>query len=421
MTLTKTLNSIKIIGNVQNNNMTPLDVTFIIPSYNTINYTKMAYESVRKYYPHSWIIILDDGSTDGSKEYIQQTYEEDSALIRWNNKTGNILGHTVTYDKGIELAHTKLVTIFHSDMVCAPNYLENLIKNWKPKTVVCATRIEPTGIYGEGREKILKPFGVEYNEFKQAEFDKFVSEEQVRMKDATTRGIFAPWLISKEDFTSIGGHDAEHFAPYPEEDADLFLRFCLAGYELVQSRDALCYHWISRGHRSWATNGVGKDDGMFKFYQNRARRNYLRKWHRWMQFDEWHHPIPHKVYDTAFIIRDLKTADFLHMIEPFATDVFVDNWPAAEEYIKFEQPTTKINLRERMYHFVGATKPLSDSLVLEFSQKDFEANPQENMNILQNLAAIIEGSAEPFSEMQLGIFKLTTKDLKDMSKEMVYV
>lgn len=414
------------------------DVSFVIPSYNTLSYTMMAYHSVRKYYPKNEIIVLDDGSTDGTEEWlfgssnenglkIQGQEEVDENLRAWKNATGKIMGHTITYDIGIKMARNKLVAIFHSDMICGKNYLENLIKHWKPKTVVCATRIEPEGIYPPGKEKILKPFGIEFHEFKREEFDKFVEEEMVFSKNKTTNGIFAPWLISKEDFLSIGGHDAAHFAPYPEEDADLFLRFHLAGYKLIQSRDSLCWHWISRGHRSWAKNGVGKDDNTFQFYQNRARRNYLRKWHKWMQFDEWHHPISHPVYNIGFVLSGVTNdvhnifvgnpSEFLHVVEPWATHVYVDNWDAAEKYIAKEQPTTRIDLRKRIFKYESIENNNND-LLLSFSESDYFSNNQ-HQPLLWNLTNIISEGVEDNSEMELGIFKLKTKNVKDVSSTLI--
>ena len=50
----------------------------------------------------------------------------------------------------------------------------------------------------------------------------------------TSNGIFAPWAIYKEDFHSIGGHDPL-YAPQSKEDSDIFNRFVLNGYELIQT------------------------------------------------------------------------------------------------------------------------------------------------------------------------------------------
>jgi len=64
------------------------------------------------------------------------------------------------------------------------------------------------------------------------------------------------------------------FAPFPYEDSDIFQRWILAGYELIQSRDAFVYHLTCRGHR-W-TEQVGRDDDYFKQVSEKAGRNYLR-------------------------------------------------------------------------------------------------------------------------------------------------
>ena len=399
---------------------TTKDVTFVLPSYNTLNYTLMAYRSIREFYPSNEIIILDDGSNDGTVDYLEAQIKLDDNLRIWINTTGNILGHTITYDMGIKMAKNTLVTIFHSDMICAKNYLENMLKHYKENTVICATRIEPAGIYPEGKEKILKPFGIEFHEFKKEEFTSFVSQEHIDSKDKTTNGIFAPWMISKEDFLAIGGHDAKSFAPYPEEDADLFLRFHIAGYKLIQSRDSLCWHWISRGHRSWAKNGVGKDDNMFQFYQNRARRNYIRKWHKWMIFDNNHHPIAHPVYNIGFVLTDITSEDFLHFIEPWATNIFVDNMICAERYIAKEQPTTKIDLKTRIYNH-GYIEQINNDILLSFSQKDFISNPKWHPQIITTMSDIIADGVEDNAEMELGIFKLKTKIVKDISKSLIKV
>ena len=398
---------------------TTKDVTFVLPSYNTLNYTLMAYRSIREFYPSNEIIILDDGSNDGTVDYLEAQIKLDDNLRIWINTTGNIFGHTITYDMGIKMAKNPIVTIFHSDMICAKNYLENMLKHYEPKTVVCATRIEPTGIYPEGKEKILKPFGIEFHEFKKDEFTSFVSQEQIDSKDATTNGIFAPWLVSKEDFLAIGGH-WKMLAPYPEEDADLFLRFHLASYKLIQSRDSLVFHFISRGHRSWAKNGVGKDDDMFKFYQNRARRNYIRKWHKWMMFDENHHPIAHPVYNIGFVITDVTSEDFLHFIETWATNIFIDNTICGDRYIAKEQPTTKIDLSTRIHNH-GYIEQINNDILLYFSQKDFMGNANENSAIITKLTDIIAEGVEDNAEMELGIFKMKTKIVKDISKSLIKV
>ena len=399
---------------------TTKDVSIALPSYNTLNYTMMAYRSLRRYYPDNEIIIMDDGSNDGSWEWTEAQLKLDPNLRTYHNTTGAIIGHTVTYNIAAKMCKGPLYTIFHSDMIAYKGYLENMLKHWKPKTVVCATRIEPEGIYPPGKEKILKSFGIEFHEFKQQEFEAFCEQEQKDSKDLVTAGVFAPWLISKEDYLFTGTMDEKYYSPYPHEDFDAFLRWKLAGYNLIQSRDSLCWHWISRGHRSWAKNGVGKDDDMFKFYNNRASRNYLRKWHKWMSHDEYRMPITHPVYNIGFVIADVTSEDFLHFIETWATNIFIDNTICGDRYIAKEQPTTKIDLSTRIYNH-GYIEQINNDILLYFSQKDFMLNANENSAIITKLTDIIAGGVEDNAEMELGIFKLKTKIAKDISQTLIKV
>ena len=241
-------------------------ISFIIPSYNNLKHLKNVYTSIKKHEPEAELVLLDDGSTDGTWEWIQQ---QDCIKYRSEER----IGHTILYDKGIELATNKIVGILHADMIVGPNYVKNLLKHLKPLTVVCGTRIEPP-LHPEGKEKIIKDFGLDFDTLNIDAFEKYVLEAQDEFKDQTTKGMFAPWILYKEDFQSIGGHDPL-FAPFPYEDSDIFQRWILAGYELIQSRDAFVYHLTCRGHR-W-NEQVGKDDDYYKIVSQRAARNYLRK------------------------------------------------------------------------------------------------------------------------------------------------
>ena len=51
------------------------------------------------------------------------------------------VGHTVLYDKGIKAATNEIVGIMHADMIMGKGFDVALYNNWKPKTVVSATRI----------------------------------------------------------------------------------------------------------------------------------------------------------------------------------------------------------------------------------------------------------------------------------------
>ena len=225
-------------------------ITFVIPCRSNLPYLKQAVNSIDEYYGSSHnIVILDDASTDGTWEWVTQYSEGRDNIITYRNEGPDRVGHTVLYDVGFKLAETPIVSILHSDMVVSPNYVKNMLKHLKPMSVVSATRIEPP-LHPPGPEKYIFNLGLDVNQFleKKDSFLEFVTHHEKENENKTTNGIFAPWMMYKEDFVSIGGHDFL-FAPMELEDSDIFNRFHLNGYELIQSRDAFVYHMTCRGSR----------------------------------------------------------------------------------------------------------------------------------------------------------------------------
>ena len=260
-------------------------ISFILPTRNTLPYTKLAYSSLRKYNPDSEILLLDDLSTDGTIEWMQSL--EDTNLVKWYNDPINFpktyddqtfSGHTITYNIGAQMAKGPIIGIFHSDMVCTENYTKNLVKYLKPKTIVSATRIEPP-VYPGDDIKFTKDFGIYFDEFKEKEFELFVKEKEIECKDKTTPNFFAPWIMDQDEYLDIGGMDPI-FAPWPIEDSDFIERLFGLGYDIKQSWDSLVWHFCSRGHR-WTTGKVQIETDVFKKNQQRSLTKFYEKWGKW--------------------------------------------------------------------------------------------------------------------------------------------
>ena len=228
-------------------------VTLVVPTYNNLKHIKNAYTSIRKYYPTLELVLLDDGSSDGTFEWLELIEETDENVVLYQSEER--VGHTILYDVGIDMAKNEIIGIIHADMIVSENYLENLLKHLDKGKVVCATRIEPP-LHPPGNEKIIQNFGMDFDDLNIPAFEEFVVKAQSEYNNQTSKGMFAPWILYKEDFQSIGGHDPL-FAPFPYEDSDIFQRWILAGFELIQSRDSFVYHLTCRGHR-W-NNEVQKE------------------------------------------------------------------------------------------------------------------------------------------------------------------
>jgi glycosyltransferase involved in cell wall biosynthesis len=358
-------------------------ISLIIPSYNNLRHLKNVYASIQKHAAEAEVILLDDGSTDDTWEWIQQqnciTYRSEKRV-----------GHTILYDKGIELATNDIVGILHADMIIGPLYIENMLKHLRTGKVICATRIEPP-LHPEGKEKIIMDFGQDFDTLDIDAFEEFVMHKQEENLDKVTYGMFAPWILYKKDFQAIGGHDPL-FAPFPYEDSDIFQRWILAGYELIQSQDAFVYHLTCRGHR-W-TEQVGRDDDYFKQVSEKAGRNYLRKWGSWIENDEYQYPIITPKYNIAFRVENCNN-DLLKLLEPFCDRIYSDaEWM---KYITLEQPNTKFDLRKRCHGLTDLDRYDYDDILVELDGTRFT---QQDLNYIQILPKIITETGEK------GMFKL---------------
>jgi hypothetical protein len=204
--------------------------------------------------------------------------------------------------------------IFHADMVASPLFLENSLKHLKEKTVVSLTRIEPP-LHPPGVEKIIQDFGVYPEQFEFEKFHDFCSKEIMNNKDKTTNGIFAPWLMYKKDFLEIGGHDWL-FSPCGLEDSDIFNRMLLNEFNLIQSRDALVYHFTARGERF--TEELGKDSFEYSDNMRQKQKEWLRKWHQPVLHDQLMMPIIKPVFNIGFSPHNFNLhflpLDILHIV-----------------------------------------------------------------------------------------------------------
>lgn len=362
--------------------------TVIIPSYNTLPHLKNTYESIKRYGGDVDIIIIDDASEDGTAEWLISLSDERLNRVLSTERKG----HTYWYDEGMRIAETDIVSILHSDMIIGPGYFDNLLKHLEKGKVVCATRIEPP-IHPAGKEKIVRDFGDDAHTFTFDAFEEFVNTEKEKEKDVTTKGIFAPWMLYKEDHLSIGGHD-QRFAPYGYEDSDIFNRWINAGYEMVQARDSLVYHMTCRGHR-W-NKGVGIENPDYRATMDKNAREFLRKWGDWIQNDEYQYPIINPKYNKGIVLYRGKPL-LLGTLEPWCDNLYVDMKQAIiDAYIEKEQPKTVVDLSKKI-HTID-TEAANDIMIYIDGSKFSSTDGQ----YVQQLAAILNQNKPEEGRFKIG-------------------
>ena len=385
-------------------------MTFVIPSRNNLDLLKLAYKSIRKLKGNHEILVLDDASVDGTGDWLQSL--DDNDLIIHTNPGPERIGIVGMFDKGIEMATTDIIFAFHADMVAGTNLDVHILKHLERGKVVSATRIEPP-LHPEGPEKIIHNFGIEPEEF---DWDGWVKGNKSFEKDSTTNGIFAPWCMYKEDFLSIGGHD-ELFAPQSREDSDLFNRFHLNGYELIQSWDALVYHFTSRGSRfnKYAGGDTGKDSPEWQQTNHKNMRNFIRKWGHMVKHDSLMKPIIPPKYDIGFVVSNCSHMT-LYELEPWCSTIYTD-W-GYKAYIETEQENTLLDLKDRVKSRIEDTP--DNDIIVKFDAK--ELTP-EQFNIIAQLSEILandEGiEKDTVGEFDVGIFKITINSTRTYEEKLI--
>jgi len=398
-------------------------ISLIIPSRTNLKYLKWAYTSIRKNlgYIHE-ICMADDFSDDGTWEWMKEIADKDYNVKIHRNEGPTRLGHTILYDTLVDdYATNDIVMIFHADMYACPNLDTEILKHLEPGTVVSATRIEPP-LHPDGPEKILVDFGIEPEEFDEQGLLNFVSDHVGTREDETTNGIFAPWAMYKDDFQSIGGHDPL-YAPQSKEDSDIFNRFVLAGYDLIQTWKGLVYHMTSRGSRfkdgalrnpAGQVFMKGRESSEWLQQNLRSTRNFIRKWGHMVNHDELMYPIIPPKYDVGFIVENCDI-NLLKELEPWCSNIY-SNLTSKQfiEYVNKEQPDTQFNLTKRCR---PSSEEPKNNVIVKF---DCRLLTPQNFQILVNLSSILKESGE-VGEMELEIFKFKIKSLDSYEGELINV
>ena len=380
-------------------------ITFCIPSKNNLRYLKSSIASIKdnSSIEHD-IIVYVDMSQDGTEEWLTE-----NNITYLKNDTELPKGIAFGYNRCIEAAQTKLVCMFHADMYMGKGFDVAITKYIKHGAVVSGTRIEPP-LHLEGKEKIIKDFGMYPEDFKKEEFETFVSESLEVYKDKTTRGIFAPWAIYKNDITSIGIHD-EHFHSY-HEDSDIFNRFILNGYEIIQTWEALVYHLTCRGGQFQDGIEAITKDAQFHLMKTRAAKNYLRKWGSWIKNDEYQYPIISPKYNLVVVVKN-GNSDLIPVLEPRCDKLYIDCEYAS--YISQEQSNTKFDLTKRISYIQDEI--FDKGVVVYIDGKTFN---NQDWEIIQNLSDIVKDSGS-IGEFSIGNLKIVINDLTEYQNNLIKI
>lgn len=193
---------------------------------------------LRQQYPQKEIIVVDNGSIDGSLAMIQKRYGTALRIIQ-NRKN---LGFAEGCNVGIRASRGEFVMLLNSDATVEENWMKEMVEalNHHPEAGMAAGKI-----YFYGRDKILENTGhIIYRDA--------LGRGRGRLeKDSgqydQTKDVFCPngcaAFYRRRMMDEIGGFDRCFFAY--ADDIDVGFRGRLRGYECLYVPSAVAYHRLS--------------------------------------------------------------------------------------------------------------------------------------------------------------------------------
>jgi hypothetical protein len=253
-------------------------------------------------------------------------------------------------------------------------------------------------------------FGMWPEEFKEKDFDAYVASQSNMYK--TTNGVFAPWMMYKENLLTIGGHDPIMHSC--REDSDIFNRMSLAGYTFVQPWNSLVYHLTGRGAGSF--DGDKERHRLWQMDMEKSTKEFIRKWGSNVKHTELMHPIIIPKYNIAFVV-DNCTLQAIEALEPWCDRLYIKDEMRiiTTNYIEREQPNTKFDLSKRILTLEYNDPKGENDIIVEFDARKFS---QQSFNIIQQLPEIIKNSGD-IGEFELDIFKITINSITEYQNDLI--
>ncbi len=219
--------------------------SIIIPCWNGLSYTKQCLASVLKRTdgPHE-IIVVDNGSVDGTARYVRSLKNPKIRLIRNSDNRG----FPRAVNQGMRAAKGDYFVWLNSDAIVTDGWLGRMV-GW-------AERSSRVGAVGPSSNMP----GISFQAYEGAPKTGKIQSFAKAISDINDgRSMWVPlitgfcFLVKREAVDRIGFLD-ERFGLGIYEDYDYCLRLRQAGYALLTAQDVFVHHaW----HKTFEHNGLG--------------------------------------------------------------------------------------------------------------------------------------------------------------------
>lgn len=243
-------------------------VAVVIVNWNQRN---LVLEAVRSFeeadYKHTLVIIVDNGSSDGSAESLKE--EHQAVILIENNRN---LGFARASNQGMEEALKRgadYVFFFNNDAVIAPDCIDRLLDVFEDSPTTGAAA---PFIYYHNKPDIIWYGGGTVALWRGWIGHRFIRRKhnEVNHKTSTTDYITGcAFMIKSGILSEVGGFDTG-YGMY-SEDVDLSLRIREKGFDLKVVPDAKAYHRIS-------ASAGGALSPLKSFHRGRSMVILIKRW-----------------------------------------------------------------------------------------------------------------------------------------------
>ncbi len=228
--------------------------TVIIPNYNGLKYMENCMAALRKQSYTSFIVlIVDNGSSDGSREYLEaleaSSGGQELPLIKTILLDSNT-GFSGAVNAGIAASDTEYVVLLNNDTEAEPDYLKELAAVFEADPEGRIFAVSPMMIQLYHKE-LLDDAGDGYNLFGWA-FQRGVGQPVTTPKFTRGSSVFSACAgaaayrrsileeIAFREGNEVQYFDLMHFAYL--EDIDVSFRARIHGYEIVYAPGSKVFH-----------------------------------------------------------------------------------------------------------------------------------------------------------------------------------
>lgn len=204
-----------------------MKLSIITLTYNKLEYTKKYIESLYKYTKDFELIIVDNGSTDGTVDYIKSLQKDNIKLIVNNENLGFSKGN----NQGLEIASGEYIGFLNNDILLSPDWFEECEKVFEKENV------------GFVSPRHLHSYFTQTNEKKYIEyFNK--NKKTIKYKKSFDECAFSCVITKRSVINDIGKFD-ENYTPAFFEDDDLKYRAIEKGYGVFVCNTVCFFHFGS--------------------------------------------------------------------------------------------------------------------------------------------------------------------------------